>query len=286
MPDVHRSASETMNQTAKADLFRKLHEGPDVLVLPNAWDAASAAIMADAGAKAVATSSAAVAWAYGYADGDLLPMDLVVATIAAAAKAAGDTPLTADIEGGFTDDLDQLASNIARVIKAGAVGINIEDGGRDPALHARKIAAVRAEADRQDVALFINARTDVYLRNLAEGEAAYAETVRRATLYIQAGADGVFVPGPADPKLIGRLAAAIDRPLNVMGRDGVPTAAELLGLGVRRLSSATSPFRVAYAAMQRAVTAYLHGGDPGALARAGDGLPNLQQRFAIGVEAG
>lgn len=269
-----------MNQTAKAELFRKLHEGPEVLILPNAWDAASAAVMADAGAKAVATSSAAVAWAYGYADGDILPVDLVVATIAAAAKAAGDTPVTADIEGGFTDDLDQLSANIARVIEAGAVGINIEDGGRDPALHARKIAAVRAQAAKQGMALFINARTDVYLRNLAQGEAAYEETVRRAALYAEAGADGIFVPGPADAALIGRLVGAIKPPLNVMGRDGAPNAAELQGLGVRRLSSATSPFRVAYAAMGRAIEAFLRDGDAGALARAGDGAPNLQQRFA------
>lgn len=268
-----------MSQTAKAELFRKLHEGPEVLVLPNAWDAASAAVMADAGAKALATSSAAVAWAYGYPDGDVLPMDLVIATIAASVKAAGDTPVTADIEGGFTDDLDELSRNIARVIEAGAVGINLEDGGRDPALHARKVAAVRAQAAKQGVPLFINARTDVYLRGLAEGEAAYEESVRRAALYVEAGADGIFVPGAADPALIGRLAAAIMRPLNVMGWVGVPKAAELQALGVRRLSSATNPFRVAYAAMGRAVEAYLRDGDPDALARAGEGAPNLQARF-------
>lgn len=269
-----------MSQSAKAELFRGLHEGPHVLVLPNAWDAASAAIMADAGAKAVATSSAAVAWAHGYADGDVLPMELVVATIAAVAKAAGETPVTADIEGGFTDDLDQLSANISHVIDAGAVGINIEDGGRDPALHARKIAAVRGQAHKRGLALFVNARTDVYLRGLAEGEAAFEETVRRAALYIEAGADGIFVPGPADPALIGRLAGAIPRPLNVMGRAGVPRAADLQALGVRRLSSATHPFRVAYAAMGRAAEAYLRDGDPDALARAGEGGANLQQRFA------
>jgi len=268
-----------MSQTAKAETFRKLHDGPDVLVLANAWDAASAAIIADAGAKAVATSSAAVAWAYGYADGDVLPVDKVVATIAAVVKAAGDVPVTADVEGGFTDDLDQLSANIARVIEAGAVGINIEDGARDPRLHARKIAAVRAQAEKQGVALFINARTDVYLAGLAQGEAAYDESVRRADLYTQAGADGIFVPGPADPQLIGRLAAAIERPLNVMGWVGVPKAADLAGLGVRRLSSATNPFRVAYAAMGKAVGAFLRDGDPDALARAGEGAANLQKRF-------
>lgn len=103
--------------------------------------------------------------------------------------------------------------------------------------------------------------------------------MQRAALYAQAGADGIFVPGPADPALIERLAGAIDRPLNVMGRDGVPKAPDLQALGVRRLSSATSPFRVAYAAMGRAVDAFLRDGEPGALSRAGDGAPNLQKRF-------
>ena len=271
-----------MNQAAKAETFRKLHEGPEVLVLPNAWDAASAAVMADAGAKAVSTSSAAVAWAHGHPDGDVLPVDLVIATIAAVAKAAGAVPVTADIEGGFTDDLDQLSELIGRVIDAGAVGINLEDGGRDPELHVRKIAAVRAAAEKRGLPLFINARTDVYLRGLAEGEAAFAESVRRAELYRQAGADGVFVPGPADRELIRRLAAEIQLPLNVMGRAGVPAAAELAGLGVRRLSSATSPFRVAYAAMARAVEAFLRDGDPDTLAKAGDGAPALQKRFSEG----
>jgi len=269
-----------MSQAAKAELFHQLHQGPDVLILANAWDAASAAIIADAGGKAVATSSAAVAWSYGYADGDVLPIDKVIATIENVVKAAGDVPVTADVEGGFTDDLDQLSANISRVIGAGAVGVNIEDGARDPQLHARKIAAARAQAEKQGVALFINARTDVYLANLAQGEAAYDESVRRAALYVQAGADGVFVPGPADPALIGRLAAAIERPLNVMGWAGVPKAAELAKLGVRRLSSATNPFRVAYAAMNQAVGAFLQDGDPDALAKAGMGAPNLQKRFA------
>lgn len=269
-----------MNQTAKAERFRKLHEGPDVLVLPNAWDAASAAVMADAGAKAVATSSAAVAWAHGYPDGDVLPMDLVVATIAATAKAAGDVPLTADIEGGFTDDLDALSANIARVIEAGAVGINIEDGGRDPALHARKIAAVRAQAERQGASLFINARTDVYLRGLAEGEAAEAEAIRRGKLYASAGADGIFVPGAAEGALIGRLAASIPAPLNILAWPGAPDAAALKALGVRRLSAGTGTFNAASAALARAAAAFLEGGSSEALFAAGKSAPGLQKRFS------
>ena len=165
--------------TDHAATFHTLHSGPEVLILPNAWDAASAALMAGAGAKAVATSSAAVAWAQGYPD---------------------------------TDDLASLAETIRQVVGAGAVGINLEDGLRAPDLHARKIAAARVAADAEGVALYINARTDIYLRDLAQGEAALPETLRRAALYLDAGASGIFVPGPADETVIGALADGIKAP--------------------------------------------------------------------------
>ena len=163
---------------SQAAVFKQLHADPQILVLPNAWDAASAALMEDAGAKAVATSSAAVAWAHGYADGDLLPVPTLLAAIGEIARVL-KVPLTADIEGGYSDDLATLAETIKGVVGAGAVGINLEDGGRDPDLHARKIEAVRKAAGAE---LFVNARTDVYLRGLAEGDAALAETLRRAEL--------------------------------------------------------------------------------------------------------
>lgn len=259
----------------KADTFKTLHEGPQILVLPNAWDAASAAMMEDAGAKAVATSSAAVAWAHGYADGDVLPVPTLLAAIGEMARVL-KVPLTADIEGGYSDDLAMVADTVRGVVAAGAVGINFEDGGRSPDLHARKIEAVRKAAGP---GLFVNARIDVYLRGLAEGEAALAETLRRAELYRSAGADGIFVPGPTDDALLQTLAREIALPLNVMGRGGVSPAGRLQELGVRRLSSATGPFRVAYAALGRAVEAYLADGDPGALADAGKGAPDLNKRF-------
>lgn len=267
-----------MDQTAKAKAFRALHEGPEILVLPNCWDAASAAIMADAGAKAVATSSAAVAWAHGYPDGDALPMDKVLATIAACARVI-DVPLTADIEGGYTDDLPQLSDTIKRVIEAGAVGINLEDGSRDAALHARKVEAARKAADATGVPLFINARIDVYLRGLAEGEAAFEETLRRAEAYRDAGADGIFVPGPKDDDLIGRLAGAIALPMNVMGRAGLSPAPRLQALGVRRLSSGARPFRAAYAGLNQAMQAYLDSGDAGPLSALDVGLSDFNPRF-------
>lgn len=265
-----------MTQTTAAETFHALHSGPEILVLPNAWDAASAALMADAGAKAVATSSAAVAWAHGYPDGDALPMEKVVATVAEIARVT-DVPVTCDFEGGYTDDLGVLAGNIARVIDAGAVGINFEDGGRDPDLHARKVEAARAAAQKAGVDLFINARTDVYLKGLAQGEAAEAETVRRAGLYAAAGASGIFVPGPSDEALVGRLAGAITLPLNIMLLPALPPAARLQALGVRRLSSATAPFRLAYATLAKGVAAYLATGE--AQAFAAEGLPNLNARF-------
>lgn len=263
---------------SKAKTFHDLHAGSDVLVLPNAWDAASAALMEDAGARAVATSSAAVAWARGYADGDLLPVPVLLDVIGGIARVI-KVPLTADIEGGFTDDAETLTQTVAAVIGAGAVGINLEDGGRDPDLHARKIEAAREAGVRSGVELFINARTDVYLRGLAEGEAALAETLRRAELYRSAGASGVFVPGPIDQGLIGQLAEGIALPLNIMGRGGAPKAARLAELGVRRLSSATGPFRAAYGVLNRTVAEFLANGDADAFVEPSQGLPDLNKRF-------
>jgi 2-methylisocitrate lyase-like PEP mutase family enzyme len=261
-----------------AQTFHDLHAGPAVLVLPNAWDCASAALMQSAGAAAIATSSAAVAWSRGYPDGDQLPLPVLLDVISGIARVTS-VPLTADIEGGFTDDLEILAETIAAVIGAGAVGTNLEDGGRDPDLHAAKIETTRKAADRAGTALFINARVDVYLRGLAQGEAALAETLRRAALYKRAGASGVFVPGPVDEAVIGQLAAGISLPLNVMGRAGMPPAPRLAALGVRRLSSATGPFRAAYGTLARLMQPYLDQGDANVFVEAGQGLPDLNTRF-------
>jgi 2-methylisocitrate lyase-like PEP mutase family enzyme len=267
-----------MDQKTKAETFRALHKSGEILVLPNAWDAASAAILADAGARAVATSSAAVAWAHGYPDGDVLPLEKALATIAACARVV-DVPLTADIEGGYTDDLVELGETIRKVIAAGAVGINLEDGRRDAGLHARKVEAARKAADATGVPLFINARVDVYLKKLAEGQAAYAETLARAQAYQAAGADGIFVPGPSEPDLIGRLAGEIRLPLNIMLLPGLPTADRLQALGVRRLSSGGAPFAAAYGPLVKAAAAYLADGSADAFAERAS-LPNLNKRFA------
>ncbi len=266
------------DQVGRAEDFHKLHQGPSILVLPNAWDAASAALMQDAGAAAVATSSAAVAWAHGYPDGDDLPTEKLISTLSEIARVIS-VPLTADIEGGYSDDLPTLERTISEVIGAGAVGINLEDGRRDPELHARKIEAARKAADRAGVRLFINARSDVALKRLLEGEAALQEMIRRAALYREAGADGFFAPWVSEPDAIRTLTSAVALPVNLMGWPGVPPATELQALGVRRLSSATNLFRAAFGPLKRAIETYLAQGDVSGMAAAAEGLPNLNQRF-------
>jgi 2-methylisocitrate lyase-like PEP mutase family enzyme len=252
---------------SNADIFHALHAS-GFLILPNCWDAGSARIIETLGAKAVATSSAAVCWAHGYADGHHLPVDFLIATVREITRVVS-LPVTCDFEGGYADDPAQVAENIARVIDAGAVGINIEDGREPPALLAAKIAAVREAVVKAGVNLFINARTDVFLKGLAQGEAAVAETLRRGQLYREAGADGLFVPYVVEEAHIAAIAADCGLPLNVMARPGLPLAARLEALRARRLSSATGLARAALAALTTATTAFLETGDSDALAAAG-----------------
>ena len=205
---------------SNADIFHSLHAS-GFLTLPNAWDAGSARIIETLGAKAVATSSAAVCWAHGYADGHHLPVDFLVTTVREITRVVS-IPVTCDFEGGYADDPSVVAQNVAKIIDAGAVGINIEDGREPPELLARKIAAVREAAARAGVNLFINARTDVFLKGLAQGEAAVAEALRRGALYCEAGADGLFVPYVVEEAHIAAIAGDCGLPLNVMARPAWP----------------------------------------------------------------
>lgn len=250
-----------------APVFHKLHEGPDVLVLANVWDAFSAKLVADSGAKAIATSSAAVAWSHGYADGHRLPTAKLLATIEEIARVVA-LPITADVEGGYGDEPAKVGENIAGFIAAGAVGINLEDGTLPADLLCRKIEAARTAGERAGVKLYVNARTDVYLKQLATGEAALAEAIRRGNLYRDTGASGLFVPGPTDAAIFASLVKEVKLPLNVMARKGVPPLAELRNLGVRRLSAATAIGRAAYASAHKAASDFLKDGDCDALAAA------------------
>jgi len=226
-----------MNAKAEtAAIFHRLHAGPEPLLLPNAWDAGSARLMESLGAKAVATTSAGVAWTHGYPDGDVLPVRLLISAVAAIARAIR-VPLTVDVEGGYSDDPAAVEETVAKVVEAGAVGINIEDGSSAPDLLCLKIEHAKRAGQHFGVDLFVNARTDVYLRGLApEGKRA-AEALTRARLYRDAGASGLFVPGVCEPSEIRAIAAGAGLPLNVMAWPGLPAAAELAQLGVRRLSA-------------------------------------------------
>jgi len=220
-------------------VFRQLHIG-ELLILPNAWDAGSARLIESRGAKAIATTSAGLAWSSGYPDGDVLPSEQLLSAVRAIARVI-DVPLTVDIEGGYSNDPAAVARLVAGVLEAGAVGINIEDGSGSPALLCAKIAAARESAGRAGVALFINARTDVYLRGLAGEGDAVGEVARRAERYRAAGCDGLFVPGLTDGSAIEAIAASIHPlPLNIMLMPGLPSKEELHARGVQRLSAGSA----------------------------------------------
>ncbi|MBC7768102.1 MAG: isocitrate lyase/phosphoenolpyruvate mutase family protein [Phycisphaerales bacterium] len=237
-----------------AAAFHALHE--DFLILPNAWDAASARVTQEAGAAAIATSSAAVAWAHGYADGHHFPVASLLAAVEEIVRSVS-VPVSTDAEGGYDDDVDKVAENVRALMGVGAVGINIEDGKAPHELHLRKIEAVREAAVRAGIDLFINARTDVVLKQLAPAEQAVAETLRRAAAIKSAGASGLFVPGIVAPADIAAVAEGAGLPLNVMARPGLPDADALKALGVKRLSAATAVFNAAMAGVREATADFL-----------------------------
>jgi 2-methylisocitrate lyase-like PEP mutase family enzyme len=242
-----------------AKAFHDLHAGPAVLLLANAWDAGSARLIESLGARAIATTSAGVAWSYGYPDGDALPTALVVATTAAIARVIR-VPLTVDIEGGYSDDPAAVGRLAGELIDAGAIGVNLEDGSAPPELLCAKIAAVRKVAGEAGVALYINARTDVYLRELVPEADRVAETCARAARYRAAGASGIFVPKAIDPQAIAAIARAVELPLNVLSWPGLPAAAELAALGVRRLSAGSALAQAASSHSAAIATAFLRDG--------------------------
>lgn len=219
--------------------FHALHQ-EGILMLANCWDGGTARVAAQAGAKALATSSAAVAWGHGYGDGSQLPTALLLETVRDIVRAS-KLPLTVDIEDGYSSDPELVGQFVGQLVQAGVVGINIEDGRDAPELLARKIAAARAAAEAAGVQLYINARCDVYLKGLAEAGGRVAETLRRAAIYQQAGASGLFAPGVTDEDEMAALAKGTGMPLNVLARPNLAPPARLAELGVRRLSAGSAP---------------------------------------------
>ncbi|MEV6332088.1 isocitrate lyase/phosphoenolpyruvate mutase family protein [Streptomyces sp. NPDC051909] len=254
-------------QRDKALLFRSLHSPARPLALANAWDVASARVVEAAGAPALATTSAGIAWSLGHPDGEILYSGQVVDLIARIV-AAVEVPVTADIEGGYGQGAAAVAETVTRVLEAGAVGVNIEDGTRPPGELRARLRAARSAAERMGMPLFLNARTDTYLFGLGDPATRLKDTLVRARAYVDAGADGIFVPGVTDPATIAELATGISVPLNIMAGPGTPDVAELGDLGVARVSLGSGVAQTAYAATRLAAQQLYNTGDYQALADA------------------
>ena len=266
-------AGET--QKGKAGKLRALHAA-GVLVLPNAWDAGSAAVIALAGAQAIATTSGGIAWSVGRHDGQGLTRAEMIQRIREIV-AAVTIPVTADIEGGYGPGPEDVALTAEAAIAAGAVGVNIEDshapGGPlfDPAEQAERIQAARvASASAGLPGLFINARTDVFLYGIGAPQARLDHVLARSSAYAKADADCLFVPGLTDLRAITELAGASPLPVNVMAGPGAPPVAELAAAGVRRVSIGTAITQAAYTLANRTAANLLTTGSYAELEKALD----------------
>lgn len=241
----------------RARAFAALHVKGDPLVLYNAWDAGSAQAVARGGAKAIATGSWSVAGAHGFGDGEKLPLDLVVANLERMV-AAVDLPVSLDFEGGYARAAVEVGRNVARVLAAGAVGINLEDqaiGGEglvSRGEQAARIAAARRAADTTGA--FVNARCDHFLKTKGaeHDDALLARVIERAAVYADAGAHGFFAPGLVDERLIGLLCEKVALPVNVLVFPATPPRTRLAELGVARISHGPGPWRRAMQALEEA----------------------------------
>lgn len=248
-----------MNRSWPADTaaFAQLHHQTGALLLPNAWDAASAWVAQQSGAQAIATSSAALAWSLGYPDGSALPQAPLLSAVERIVRVA-EVPVTIDLEDGYSDDPHAVAQLAARVRHAGAVGVNLEDGSGSVEQLMHKIEAIRSDPVASE--LFVNARTDVYLLGLAQGSAAVDMTLQRAASYANAGADCIFVPGLSALDEVRAVLPEVARPLNLMTLSRGPGAAQWAALGVKRISMGAGLFLKTYAAAARTTYDFLADG--------------------------
>jgi 2-methylisocitrate lyase-like PEP mutase family enzyme len=261
-----RGRTRAGDQAELARYFRQLH-GRRPLILPNAWDSASARVMELAGAPAIASTSAGVSWARGCADGQHLERDEMIDAVRGIVRAV-TVPVTADIESGYqTGSVYDVAETVQAALAVGVVGINLEDSPgrngaplRTPEEQAERLRAARAAAEVARIDLVINARTDVYLFGAVAPEQRFEETVRRARVYRAAGADCVFVPGVIDGDTIASLVRAIEGPVNIMAGPGAPSADQLGRLGVARVSVGPAIMQAALAATRRAARELLERG--------------------------
>jgi 2-methylisocitrate lyase-like PEP mutase family enzyme len=244
-------------QGRKAEILRKLHGGSRALVLPNAWDVASACVLEQMGYPAIATTSAGVAFALGYPDGQRISRDEMLEVVARIARAVR-VPVTADMESGYGTTPAEMADTAKAIVAAGAVGLNFEDvtgeiesSHVETSLQVEKIRTIREVSASMGVSLVINARTDVYLMPIGPEATRFDRTVERLRAYRAAGADCVFAPGLVDRGLIGKLVKAVEAPLNVLATSGCPSIPELEALGVRRVSIGSGVMRATLGLVRR-----------------------------------
>jgi 2-methylisocitrate lyase-like PEP mutase family enzyme len=247
---------QTVEARQRAAVFHRLHTGDEALVLVNAWDAGSARVLEHAGAPAIATTSAGMAWSLGYPDGEQLPTSEFIAANARICRAVR-VPVSVDIERGFAPRTDDVVALVRTLIGFGVVGVNIEDGVRSdthqlaaPDILCERITALREMATQMNASLFINARTDTHFVANDDRVARYKETVRRAQLYAAAGADGIFVPG-IDMDDVAPFARTVTLPLNVYaGGGGTPPVHVLRSAGARRVSLGCGPLQSVFGSLR------------------------------------
>ena len=247
----------TLEQKAKAEALRALHSAGRPLLLPNAWDVASARIIEECGFPAIATTSAGIAFSLGYPDGQRISRDEMLDAVARIARAV-KVPITADVESGYGDRPEHAAQTARAVVEAGAVGMNLEDATGDSArplaelsLQLERIHAVREASGSLNVPLVLNARTDVYLLQVGDPATRYDEALRRLGAFREAGADCVFVPGLRDAPTIGRLVSDLRYPVNILAGPGSLSVPELSRLGVARISLGSGPMRATLGLLRR-----------------------------------
>lgn len=253
-----------MTQQERAESFAQLHVQGEPLVLTNIWDAGSAKVVAESGAKAVATGSHSVAAAHGFEDGEALPLELALANLVRIVASVA-LPVSTDIESGYGESPAEVASTVRQVLEAGAVGINLEDqiigrGGRySVQMQCERLRAAREVAKDFGVPLFINARTDVYLQAAPEehSEIHLEEAVNRAKAYAEAGSSGFFAPGLSDTRAIKTLCDTSPLPVNIMLTQSTLSAEELAALGVARISLGPGPYRRMEDALRQEVPQFL-----------------------------
>ena len=273
------------DQSQKADHFRQLHHGPRILVLPNAWDAASARLFEDARFQAIGTTSAGIANALGYPDGESVPRDEMLFMLRRIVHTV-QGPVTADIEAGYGDSVEELLDTIRGVLGAGAVGINLEDrakgsgGLADIQAQVKKIEAIRRLADAEGIPLVINARTDAFYSALSQSSSRLEEAIQRGKAYRDAGADCVFAPFVTDASTIQSLAKAIDVPLNILATVGTPPVSDLERMGVARVSVGSGPHRATMGLTRRIAEALHERGDYETFLDGAISYPDANRLFA------